>query len=44
VPGTDGTRRIVLWTHFDREAILADFFATMDAPALVWTAAATARP
>jgi inosine-uridine nucleoside N-ribohydrolase len=44
VPGTNGSRRIVLWTHFDREAILADFFATMDNPALVGARAATARP
>ena len=35
VPSTDNPRRITLWTHFDRDAILADFFATMDNPALV---------
>ena len=44
VPGTDGSRRIVLWTHFDREAILADFFATMDRPVQVTAPAAMARP
>ena len=44
VPGTGGSRRIVLWTHFDRHAILADFFATMDEPALVSAGAVTARP
>jgi inosine-uridine nucleoside N-ribohydrolase len=35
VPSTTNPRRIILWTHFDRQAILADFFATMDKPALV---------
>ena len=35
VPGTNDARRITLWTHFDRDAILADFFATMDNPVLV---------
>jgi inosine-uridine preferring nucleoside hydrolase len=34
VPGTNNSRRIALWTHFDRDAIVADFFATMDHPAL----------
>jgi purine nucleosidase len=34
-PSTSNARRITLWTHFDREAILADFFATMETPALV---------
>jgi purine nucleosidase len=28
-------RRVKIWTHFQREAILADFFATMDKPLLV---------
>ena len=37
VPSTNNSRRITLWTHFDRDAILADFFATMDNPALVVT-------
>lgn len=36
-PSTNNRRRIILWTHFDRDAILADFFATMDNPALVST-------
>jgi hypothetical protein len=44
VPSTSNARRITLWTHFDREAILADFFATMDNPALVSTRATTAGP
>ncbi len=44
VPGTNGSRRIVLWTHFDRQAILADFFATMDQPALVSAPVATTKP
>jgi purine nucleosidase len=44
LPSTTNTRRIILWTHFDREAILADFFATMDKPALVSPGASTARP
>jgi purine nucleosidase len=44
VPGTSGSRRIVLWTHFDRDAILADFFATMDKPLLVSAPAVAARP
>ena len=35
VPGTTNSRHIVLWTHFDRDAIIADFFATMDTPMLV---------
>jgi purine nucleosidase len=35
VPSTNNARRITLWTHFDRDAILADFFATMDTPVLV---------
>ena len=34
-PGTTNPRHIIIWTHFDRDAILADFFATMDKPALV---------
>ena len=45
-PSTSNRRRIAIWTHFDRDAILADFFATMDTPALVSspaTAAAEAR-
>jgi hypothetical protein len=44
VPSTTNPRRIVVWTHFDREAILADFFATMDRPVLVSAPAVTARP
>jgi hypothetical protein len=44
VPGADTARRITLWTHFDREAILADFFAAMDRPVLVSPRAAAARP
>jgi hypothetical protein len=44
VPGTNGSRRIVLWTHFDRDAILADFFATMANPALVSPRPMPARP
>jgi purine nucleosidase len=43
-PSTNDSRRIILWTHFDRDAILADFFATMDNPALVSPRAVTARP
>jgi inosine-uridine nucleoside N-ribohydrolase len=43
-PSTTNARRITLWTHFDREAILADFFATMANPTLVSPRAATARP
>jgi inosine-uridine nucleoside N-ribohydrolase len=30
----DNKRTITLWEHFDREAILKDFFATMDRPVL----------
>jgi inosine-uridine nucleoside N-ribohydrolase len=44
VPSTDNPRRIALWTHFDRDAILADFFATMTDPVLVSPRADTARP
>jgi purine nucleosidase len=44
VPSTTNPRRITLWTHFDRDAILADFFATMDQPVLVSPPAATTRP
>ena len=44
VPSTSHARRVTLWTHFDRDAILADFFATMDHPALVETRAVAARP
>jgi purine nucleosidase len=29
------TRQIVIWENFDRDAIMKDFFATMDAPVLV---------
>jgi purine nucleosidase len=43
-PSANNPRRITLWTHFDRDAILADFFATMTNPALVSPRAATARP
>jgi hypothetical protein len=43
-PSTNNARRIAVWTHFDDDAILADFFATMDNPALVAPRAATARP
>jgi purine nucleosidase len=43
VPSTNNPRRITLWTHFDRDAIVADFFATMDKPVLVSSGAAT-RP
>ena len=43
VPSTNNSRRITLWTHFDRDAIVADFFATMDHPALVSPRAVT-RP
>jgi hypothetical protein len=43
-PSTTNRRRIVVWTHFDRDGILADFFATMANPALVSPRAATARP
>ena len=35
VPSTNNPRHVILWTHFDRDAILADFFATMDKPTLV---------
>jgi purine nucleosidase len=44
VPSTNNARRITLWTHFDRDAILADFFATMDTPVLVSAGAPTPRP
>jgi len=44
VPRANNPRRITLWTHFDRDAILADFFATMATPALVSAAVVTARP
>ena len=43
-PSTTNSRRIALWTHFDREAILADFFATMENPALVSPRAVAAKP
>jgi hypothetical protein len=43
-PSSNNPRRIILWTHFDREAILADFFATMANPALVSPRAVTATP
>jgi hypothetical protein len=43
-PSPNNQRRITLWTHFDRQAILADFFATMASPALVSPRAVTARP
>ena len=37
VPRPANARRVTVWTHFEREAILADFFSTMDAPVLVRT-------
>jgi hypothetical protein len=30
----DNTRSIVLWENFDRDAIVKDFFASMDRPVL----------
>ncbi len=44
LPSTTNARRIALWTHFDRDAILADFFATMDTPVLVSPRSVTTRP
>lgn len=43
-PSTTNPRHIVVWTHFDRDAIIGDFFATMDKPALVSARAVTAKP
>jgi hypothetical protein len=33
-PRPDNPRRVTLWTHFERDAIVTDFFATMDKPVL----------
>jgi purine nucleosidase len=44
VPSTTNRRHLVLWTHFDRDAIVADFFATMEHPALVSKRTVAARP
>jgi purine nucleosidase len=35
----DHPRQIVLWEHFDRDAIMADFYATMENPVLASPAA-----